>query len=159
MITQGMLIHRIEDELFSGTFYYTAADPYILSLELENFAHSLGSVHEKINSLMTTGPRRASNISFTIEKRLDKKTKLSILVTLEGEVGKEYPLSENLRLAIVSIFQSKIGPSYGFLERTYDEYYTKKISPKARAMLEIESRHIIEKLLEKMKKLTIQSKK
>jgi hypothetical protein len=149
MITQGILVHRIEEELFYDKSYYRSSDPYVTSLDLEAFCHSLGNVHEKINKLISSSTGRVdSRIAFTIEKILDKNSKLIVLVNLSGEVKQK-----ELEVEITSIFHSKIGPSFGHMEQTYNEYYNKKIVPHAKSILERESKMIIEKIVRKIKNL------
>ncbi|MFH1630649.1 MAG: hypothetical protein ABIA21_00290 [Candidatus Aenigmatarchaeota archaeon] len=152
MMTQGLLTHRTEEELFHETYSYQTDDPYIISLELENFAHSLGAVYEKVNKIMTSGPRRHSIISFSIIKEMDKFTKLSLIVHLIGETKSV----TNLDMEITSVLQSRIPPGFGFMERSFHDYYMKHIIPVSRDILKTESDHIRDSLLRKLEKMATQ---
>ncbi len=121
-------MERIEEELFETSMEFHSGDPYAASIQVMEAARELGKIREKVNKFLTSGPRKKSEVVFTMSDPIDKNSRLLLEVSMNGESNG----TKTLSISMKAVFQVRLPSRGGFVTEAFAEYYMKKILPQSR---------------------------
>lgn len=115
---------RIVEEIFLKDIHLKTNDPFSLSLEILNLSREFGEPIEKKNIYETDGPRKRVEMSFDLEKEIDKFTTAKISFDINGESNSKGVLDIKLK----GEFQTTMAGG-GPISRAFNDYYQSEILP------------------------------
>ena len=112
----------ITESVFSKQFFISSRNPYKESLNIRDFAATLGDIVEKKNSYITDGPRHRLDVAFQLTVSIDSFCKVIVEFTIDGDI---YEGQSKLNIFIEYIIETKTAEE-GIFSEIFTEYYLKK---------------------------------
>lgn len=133
---------KIEETVIENDFHVETKDHYGVALEILDFLSSFGDVYEKKNEYLSDGPRTKTEIEADVINLIDKFSRISLYIYIDGEAnGSHY-----LHVSVKGAFVTEIRESEGFFVNAFHSFYMSNLLQPTRKSAEKEISRIVKDL-------------
>lgn len=145
---------KIEENILDDDFHIETRDHYSSAISILEFLSTLGTVYEHKNEYLSDGPRTKTEIEAEVIKIIDKFSRLTISVYINGESNGVHFLHIKISGSLVT----EIREEEGIFTNSFHSFYMTSLLPSTRKSAEFDIKKMakeIEKFINSNKELSL----